>query len=422
MNTAPSSLEKVQYELILHEQAMSSTNCGITISDARLPDMPLIYINEAFERITGYSRDEVIGKNCRFLQADERDQPAVQFIRNAIRDGQHLKVLLRNYRKDGTLFWNELFMSPIFNEFGVISHFVGVQTDVTEREDAKRQLLEKHQLLETTLAALKETQTMLVHSEKMNALGQMVAGVAHEINNPISFINSNIHSLQNTFNELVTGYNSLYNSASLTAQLDQMNTLQELRETAEIDYLVEDTTDLIDQTLSGLKRVKTIVEELRKFSRLDEAEFKLSNLRENLESTLMVSSGELRAQINVELNVDPALELRCAPAELNQVFLNIIINAAQAIQGQGQLTISAFDTDEQVIIEFTDTGCGMPPEVAAHVFDPFFTTKPVGVGTGLGLSIAHKIIADHHQGAIHVASQPNQGTTFTIYLPKELHQ
>ncbi len=407
------TVEQIQDELALYDQAMASSSCGITIADARLPDMPLIYANDAFERITGYAPHEVLGKNCRFLQAHERDQQAVQMIRNAIRNGQHCTALLRNYRKDGTFFWNELFMSPIFDEEGTLTHFVGIQTDVTEREQAKQQL-------QDTLSELRMTQTMLVHSEKMNALGQVVAGVAHEINNPIAFVNSNVHSLRGTFAELVEAYNDLEAFARAGAQPAALAGLDKLRQTADVDFLLDDTQDLIDQTLTGLRRVKTIVEELRKFSRLDEAEYKVANLRENVESTLLVASGELRARVAVTVDIDPTLEFRCAPAELNQVFLNIVINAAQAIDGEGQITISAREESNCVVIAFTDSGSGIPPEVIGHIFDPFFTTKPVGTGTGLGLAISHKIIVDGHKGTISADSTPGAGTTFTIRLPKEL--
>ncbi|MBX3081462.1 MAG: substrate-binding domain-containing protein [Anaerolineae bacterium] len=282
-----------------------------------------------------------------------------------------------------------------------------------------QQLEEKHTLLEKTLADLKTTQSMLVHSEKMNALGQMVAGVAHEINNPIAFVNSNVHSMGQTLEEIVSAYNTLETFTRSVLPPEQLPNVDKIRQDSDLDFLVDDTKDMVEQTMGGLKRVKNIVQELRKFSRLDEAEHKLVNLRENIDSTLLVASGQLRNRIEVEVNVDPTLELRCAPAELNQVFLNIIINAAQAIEGTGTITITAQETPLDVTIEIADTGSGIPASVIDHIFDPFFTTKPVGVGTGLGLSISHKIIVDGHKGAISARSEPGKGTTFTIKLPKD---
>ena len=151
---------------------------------------------------------------------------------------------------------------------------------------------------------------------------------------------------------------------------------------------------------------------------MDEAEFKVSNLRENIESSVLVARGTLGQRISVNIDIDPDLAFPCAAAQLNQVFLNMIINAGQAIQGKGTIYISAHEDQDQVTIQIRDTGSGMPPSVMAHIFDPFFTTKPVGVGTGLGLSISHKIIVDGHKGSVAVSSIPDVGTTFTIRLPK----
>ncbi len=415
-NFPPESLEE---KLRLHDRAMGASSCGITIADANVPDMPLIYVNEAFEHITGYPVPEVVGRNCRFLQGSDRDQPGVKLVREALRAGKDCTVTLRNYRKDGTMFWNELFMSPIFGEDGRLTHYVGIQTDVTPRKHAEEELVRKQESLERTLRELRETQAMLIHSEKMNALGQLVAGVAHEINNPISFVNSNLHSLRTSMDDFFTAYARL--ETLLKSQgVDMENAAADVRKQADIDFLQADVGDLLTASLRGLGRVTRIVQALRTFSRLDEADLKIADLRENLESTLVLARAELRDRVTVELDLEGLPAIRCYPAELNQVFLNIIINAAQAIEGQGKLTIRGRDADKEVILQFIDTGRGMTPDVMAQIFNPFFTTKPVGVGTGLGLSIAYKIITDRHKGRIEVESTPGAGSTFTIALPKDL--
>lgn len=413
-------VRQIEEELRLHDRAMAASSCGITIADARQPDMPLIYINEAFEAITGYPTAEVLGKNCRFLQGEDRSQPELDEMRAALKEGRSCRITIRNYRKDGSLFWNELFTAPVFDHDGQLTHYVGVQTDVTARKLAEEALTRKTIELERALTELRETQVLLVHSEKMNALGQMVAGVAHEINNPISFVNSNLHSFKQSVGELSGAYDALEGLILEAGSAAEQDAARHIREQAELDFLLSDVDDLLTASFEGLARVRKIVEALRTFSRLDEADLKVANLGENLRSTLLMARGELQGKVEVQLDVDDLPDIKCYPAELNQVFLNIIINAAQAIEGKGLLTITGRELADSLELRFTDTGAGIPPDVVDKIFNPFFTTKAVGTGTGLGLSIAHKIITDRHHGSIRVESTPGAGATFIITLPKEL--
>lgn len=413
------ALRAVEDELRLHDRAMGASSCGITIADVRLPDIPLIYINDAFVRITGYDRGETLGRNCRFLQGEDRAQPELEVLRTALREKRDCTVTIRNYRRDGSLFWNELFIAPVFDEIGRLTHFVGIQTDVTARKRAEIALVEKQTDLERTLGELRETQAMLIHSEKMNALGQMVAGIAHEINNPLSFINSNLHSLRASLKGLFEAYNRL--EALILQDADALRAQQAriIRRESDLDFLMSDVDDLLDASMQGLGRVKAIVQALRTFSRLDEAELKDADLRENIESALAIAQPSLRGRVQVVLDVNlPAI--RCYPAELNQVFLNLIMNAAQAIPEKGRLSIRGRDVGDYIELEFEDTGTGMPPDVLDKIFDPFFTTKPVGEGTGLGLAIAYKIITERHQGGIRAESTYGSGSKFIITLPKDL--
>ncbi|MDL1900289.1 PAS domain-containing protein, partial [Anaerolineae bacterium CFX9] len=271
----------VEEALRLRDRAMAASSCGITIADMSLPDMPLIYINEAFEQITGYSTAETLGRNCRFLQGNDRAQPALTELRAALQQGRSCSVLLRNYHKDGHLFWNELFMSPVFDEASRVTHFVGIQTDVTARVNAEAELRQKKVELEKALADLRETQAMLIHSEKMNALGQMVAGIAHEINNPISFVNSNLHSLRESLTMMFDAYERLEHL--ILSDADHLSErMSGIRRELDIDFITGDLDDLMNSSLDGLARVKKIVEALRTFSRVDEAERKLANLHENI--------------------------------------------------------------------------------------------------------------------------------------------
>lgn len=266
---------------------------------------------------------------------------------------------------------------------------------------------------------LRDAQAMLIHAEKMNALGQMVAGVAHEINNPIAFVNSNIHTLKRTVTAMMRAYTDLEQLALATGAPEIGPAVATLHKKADIDFLGDDLDDLVDTSLNGLTRVRKIVDGLRNFSRLDEAEYQMADLREGIESSLLIAQPMLKKRIQVELNLEGLPLLYCRPAELNQVFLNLILNATHAITDQGTITITGHDLPHEVVLTFRDTGCGMPAEVMKQIFNPFFTTKPVGVGTGLGLTIAYKIITAGHGGAIDVTSELGRGTTFTIRLPKE---
>ncbi len=420
MTTLSDNIQRIQEELRLHDRAMSASSCGITIADALDPNLPLIYVNEAFEHVTGYPVPEVVGRNCRFLQRDDRDQPGLTMLRNALQRGENSTVTLRNYRKDGALFWNELFTSPVFDPNGKLTHFVGIQTDISSRKSAEEQLVTRTSELERTIAELRSTQAMLVHAEKMNALGQMVAGVAHEINNPISFVNSNLHSLRRSLDDLFGAYNKLETLINAVSNPDTLQAAEIIRKESDLDFLQGDADDLLGASIDGLGRVRRIVEALRTFSRLDEAELKIIRLSENIQSTLMIARLELQNRVDVATDLDHLPAIKCYPAELNQVFLNLIVNAAQAIEGHGSLIIRGKDEPQHIVLTFTDTGKGMTPEVIAHMFDPFFTTKPVGAGTGLGLTIAYKIIHDRHRGKISVESTLGVGTTFTIRLPKDL--
>lgn len=413
------ALIKIQRELELYTAAMESTSSGISISDARQPDMPLIYVNRAFTQMSGYSAEEVIGRNCRFLQGDDRNQhEARRTIRQALETGGHCNVLLKNYHKNGRFFWNELIISPIRDKNGELTHFVGIQNDVTDREEARQETAAKQKELEQTLEKLREAQAMLIHSEKMNAMGQMVAGVAHEINNPIAFVASNTHALRDMADDLKDAYGQLYAAINASENEELKASADKVHKTADVDFITEDLHDLINSSLDGLKRVKGIVQSLRNFSRLDEAELKVASMKECIESTLEIAAPTVKNKLKIDYKLDDLPPVKCRPSELNQVFLNLIMNASQAVENKGHLEITGHETTDQLILRFRDNGKGMDEKTQEHIFNPFFTTKPVGEGTGLGLSIAYKIITDGHKGTITVDSQPGKGTTFTISLPK----
>ncbi len=275
---------------------------------------------------------------------------------------------------------------------------------------------------ERELAELKEAQANLVHSEKMAALGQLVAGVAHEVNNPIAFVTSNVHSLKPMLNDALAAFQALAAAVEASGDEELKAMIPEIRKRFDLDFIEEDREALFASSLNGLNRVKTLVEDLREFSRVDQAERKAVEIAECLESTLTLARGKTRNGIEIVREIAELPPLECYPAELNQVFLNLVLNAVDAMGGRGKLTVRAYAEGENQIVEIADTGPGIPVEIREKIFEPFFTTKSAGEGTGLGLAISHKIIAVQHEGKISVIDNEASGATFRVELPTNLSE
>jgi two-component system NtrC family sensor kinase len=283
----------------------------------------------------------------------------------------------------------------------------------------QRQLTQEKAELERTMKELKETQQMLIHSEKMNAMGKLVAGVAHELNNPISFVYSNLFSLEKYMNEVYESYKQVEGVVAENGNETLAAEISSIRKKNEIDFLMEDISDMASESKVGVERVKTIVEDLRRFSRLDESDIKQIDLIENIRSTVSIAKAEISSKnIHFELICPEKLDIECYPGQLNQAILNVLINAIQAVTEGGQVSITVEQIDEKIIILVKDNGCGIPEKIKQQIFEPFFTTKPVGSGTGLGLSLSYKIISELHKGSIQVESELNKGTIFTITIPR----
>lgn len=272
--------------------------------------------------------------------------------------------------------------------------------------------------LESKLEELKNTQTTLVQSAKMISLGQIVAGVAHELNNPVAFIYSNMHHLS-TYIEKLNRVIFEYRALKSVLPSPEKNQLEALEKDLDIDFILSDMTELTKSCLDGANRTKDIVMGLRTFSRMDESVFKSADLHEGLRSTLRLLNTELKNRITVHQQFGEIPPVECSPSQINQVFMNLLANAAQAIKGRGTIWIRTRTLGDTVEIQIEDSGTGMNPETLSQIFVPFFTTKKVGEGTGLGLSIAYGLIQKHH-GKIDVKSEMGKGTVFTISLP--IHQ
>jgi two-component system NtrC family sensor kinase len=264
---------------------------------------------------------------------------------------------------------------------------------------------------------LQQAQVQAFQQEKMASIGQLAAGVAHEINNPMGFISSNLNTMGKYMQKLTAFENGLLEVLRDRGDLETVSLLNDMRSKMKIDFILNDLQTLLDESCDGAERVRCIVRDLKSFSHQDESQCKPFSINECLDSTLNMARNEIKYVADVERDYDPELPLlTCYPQKLNQVFMNLLVNAAHAIEGFGTISIRTFSDGGDIVVSISDTGKGIAPENLTRIFEPFFTTKEVGKGTGLGLSISYDIIKKHG-GIMSVTSEVGVGTTFTVRLP-----
>jgi PAS domain S-box-containing protein len=314
--------------------------------------------------------------------------------------------------------WLQTTKVHLHDNDGRLIGIVGIGRNITERKRIEGELQSRNEELTRLNAQLSEAQAQLVQSEKLAAIGQLAAGVAHEINNPIGYIFSNFSALER-YVDTVFGMLAMYREAQQhIVAPDVLARLESARAEADLDYLVEDSRNLIAETKEGISRVRRIVQDLKDFSRVDaSSEWAWSDLHRGIDSTLNILASEIKYKADVVKDYGDIPEVECLSSQINQVIMNLLMNAVHAIDAErGQITVRTRRVGEHVQIEVGDTGSGIPADVLPRIFDPFFTTKPIGKGTGLGLSLSYGIIQRHH-GKIEVSSEPGTGTMFTVTLP-----
>jgi PAS domain S-box-containing protein len=423
----------------------------------------ITYVNDQFCELFKYSREELIGKTHRLVNSGYHPADFFKQLWSTIRQGKVWRGEMKNQAKDGTLFWLDTTIVPFLNSSGEPHQYVAIRKDITKRKHAEEavrlsesQLRTKNQELAKALRDVQKTQSMMVQNEKMVSLGQLVAGVAHEINNPVSFIYGNVMHADDYFQDLLKMlqlYQQEYPRPTPAIQQEIDN--------IDLNFLLTDLPNLLKSMKMGAERIRQIVLSLKNFSRLDEAEQKQVDIHEGIESTLLIlqhrfkeTAGHPKITLLKEFGNLPRVQ--CYAGQLNQVFMNIIGNAIDALEeametGQwadGELAPipycpsptlrictdvkyeqdalmqadSAVSDDSirhpsHIVIRIADNGPGIPVDVHERLFDPFFTTKEPGKGTGLGLSISYQIVVEKHGGRLKCNSAPGQGTEFAIEIP-----
>ncbi len=384
--------------------AVRATRMPMIITNPREADNPIVFANDAFGRLTGYAREEVLGRNCRFLQGPESDPATVGRIRAAIEAREPIELDIRNYAKDGRPFWNRLLIAPVRDTDGDVAYFFASHYDVTlEREslaNRTRELAEANERLQAEAVERERVEAALWQSQKMEAVGQLTGGLAHDFNNLLTGITGSLEMLQN---RLAQGRLTDFDRYITAAQ-------------------------------SAAKRAASITHRLLAFSRRQTLAPKLTDVNRLVAGMEEMIRRAVGPEIAVEVAAADGLwNTLIDPNQLENALLNLCINARDAMPGGGQLTIetgnkrldarAAQDRDVQsgqyVTLDVSDTGTGMTPEVIRRAFDPFFTTKPIGMGTGLGLSMIYGFVRQSG-GQARIHSEPGEGTTVCLYLPRHL--
>jgi PAS domain S-box-containing protein len=369
---------------------------------------------EIFELDTGVPQHEVDTR--RFFADKAGRRRLVQLMRDSLPNGRPLSHEMRAITAQGRTIWLQMIAYAADLKDPLASVWWILQ-DRTEVMRVQEELVQNFRAIKQTNQRLEEAQNQLLQSEKMASIGQLAAGVAHEINNPIGFVNSNLGSLRRYVEQLLAVVAAYGRHRE---EIDDAG-LAALEREADLDYIAEDLPALLRESEEGLSRVKKIVQDLKDFSRVDSADWQDADLNAGIESTLNVVMNEVKYRADVERRYGTLPPVRCLAGQLNQVFMNLIVNAAHAIEGQrGLITLSSGCQPREgldgVWVEVADNGKGMAPEIQRRVFEPFFTTKPVGQGTGLGLSLSFSIVKKHG-GCIEVQSQPGAGTRFRLWVP-----
>jgi len=386
------------------------------------------FANQKFCAELGRSLDEILGKTDLDFFPRELAEKYRRDDQKVLESGQVLDVVEQHVTPKGEKLYVQVMKTPLFGPEGESIGIQGIFWDVTRRMQAEEQLKEQNVMLQELARseheaheALKAAQSRMVQTEKLASLGQLVAGVAHEINNPLAFVSNNVAVLERDLRDMITLidlYRQVqrpvgFEHATLHGQIDHVGAQLDL------DYTLDNLPRLIERTREGLRRIERIVQELRLFARVDEGDWNEVDLNPGIESSINMVQGHARKKgVRLIKDLGPLPLVRCRAAGVHQVIVNLMLNAIDACDDDDCVTVRTRSEPERegVRIDVIDTGSGIEPGVREKIFDPFFTTKAIGQGTGLGLSISYGIVEEHH-GSIEVQSTPGSGSCFTVRLP-----
>lgn len=425
------SMERKKSEEALRESRGKLNAMLESINDPMVmvdKDLNIIWSNEAIKRLSG---EDPTGKKC-YQIYHGKDKPCEAnpcVALQSFRDGNpHDGDVVVVDKEDQTRYFHFTANVALRDKDGQPAAVIEIARDITDRKTAEI-IKAAYVQVEQANRELKEMQSQLVQNEKLASIGQFAAGVAHEMNTPVGFVACNFETLDGYMKKicaLMAAYDELVKqaeAADTAARLETVHRIKELKEKMRLDFILKDLKGLFDDSREGLDRVTKIIQNLRDFSRVDQAgDFSEYDINEGIKATLTVARNEIKYDADLKTEFGDIPHVFCNPGQINQVILNIVVNAAQAIKSQqrqtkGLITIRTYQADADIVCQIEDDGPGIPPENLRKVFDPFFTTKPAGKGTGLGLSVSHDIIVNKHKGQLSVESEVNQGTLFTIRVP-----
>jgi PAS domain S-box-containing protein len=420
---------KLQESLELRNTALDAASTHFMIVDAQEPHQPIVYVNRAHALQHGYpAPEQLIGQSISVLMDTYSPPENKHALYAAMREGRPIRVEMQAAHRDGSRSWLGISSAPLHNDQDQVTHFVTLGADITSRLDAERK---KDELQNQLVNEMRERERMAIElrlAQKLESVGRLAAGLAHEINTPIQYVSDSVYFLKSAFEDLARlfyGYRDAVGTLARGAD-DQavVDGLRELEVSTDFAFLSDEVPKAFARTAEGVERVAGIVRAMKEFAYPDVGEHSPADLNHALTTTLTVARSEYKYAASVTTQFEDLPNVLCNISELNQVFLNLIVNAAHAIHdsgkdfASGQIAITTRRADEEIVeIVIADNGCGIGSENLDRIFDPFFTTKEVGRGTGQGLAIARAIVVDKHGGDISVSSELGRGTQFTVRLP-----